>query len=130
MQGGQPVVVNTARDAADLLAPLIADAAEERVAVIHLGPEREMLHLSEASVGGTVTVGLPIRAILAEAMRLGPDGLVVAHNHPSGDHLPSDTDIASTRRLAAVAGELGMTLHDHLVFGGREVSSFRLMGLL
>jgi len=127
---GRPVFVRTARNAADLLAPLLQARAEERVAVLHLGSARELLHLVEAEVGGANRVGLPIRTIIADAIRLGSDGMVVGHNHPSGDARPSEVDISTTRRLAAVAAELGITLHDHLIFGGGEISSFRLLKLI
>lgn len=126
----RPVRIKTAREAADLLAPLLEARGEERVAVLHLGPARELLRVAEAEVGGTNKVGLPIRAIVAEAIRLGSDGIVVAHNHPSGDASPSEVDIGSTRRLAAVTAELGITLHDHLIFGAGAVISFRLLKLL
>ena len=125
------ILVRTARDAADLLGPRLAGRAEERVAVLHLGPERQLLHLAEDEVGGTTQVGLPIRAIVEAAIRLGSDGIVVAHNHPSGDPTPSEVDISSTRRLASVASELGIVLHDHLIFGrGEAVNSFRALRLL
>ena len=130
MPEAKPDLIHTARDAANLLGPLLIGRAEECVAVLHLGPARELLHVAQAEVGGTAKVGLPIRAIVAEAMRLGSDGIIVAHNHPSGDATPSQVDIGTTRRLAAVAAELGITLHDHLIFGGDEVSSFRLLRLL
>jgi DNA repair protein RadC len=130
MREDGPTFVKTARDAADLLAPLLDGMAEERVAVLHLGPGRELLHIAQAEVGGTTRVGLPIRAVVEEAIRLGADGIVVAHNHPSGDASPSEVDIGSTRRLAAVTAELGITLHDHLIFGAGQVTSFRLLRLL
>jgi DNA repair protein RadC len=131
MREGEIIVVRTARDAANLLAPLLAGRAEERVAVLHLGRERQLLHLGQGEVGGTTQVGLPIRSIVEEAIRHASDGILVAHNHPSGDPTPSAADINSTRRLATVTTELGIVLHDHLIFGrAEEISSFRLLGLL
>jgi DNA repair protein RadC len=38
--------------------------------------------------------------------------------------------VAATRKLAAVAAELGISLHDHLVFAGPDCRSFRALGLL
>jgi DNA repair protein RadC len=55
---------------------------------------------------------------------------VLAHNHPSGDATPSDSDRRSTRRLATAAEALDCTVLDHLVFAGGECASLRQLGYL
>ena len=75
-------------------------------------------------------VALPIRAIVADALRLDSAGLILAHCHPSGDPEPSAADIAATRRLSEMGAQLGLSLHDHLIFAGGECRSFRALGLL
>ena len=121
--------VRTARDAAELLAPLVAGAATERVAVAYFDGERRLVALRHADGRMAGEVGLPVRAILAEALDVGAAGLVVAHNHPSGDPTPSDADRAATRLLSDTARQLGIALHDHLIFG-RECRSMRALGLI
>ena len=69
-------------------------------------------------------------AIFEAALNHDAAGLIVAHNHPSGDPAPSRADIAATHRFAATAADLGITLHDHLIFAGAETRSFRELGLL
>ncbi len=54
----------------------------------------------------------------------------VVHNHPSGDPTPSRADIAMTREVAEAGKALGITLHDHLIIGGRGHASFKSLGLL
>ena len=122
-------LVSTARDAAELLAPLVAGAATERVAVAYFDPERRLVALRHADGRMAGEVGLPVRAILAEALDVGAAGIVVAHNHPSGDATPSEADRAATRLLTETARHLGITLHDHLIFG-RECRSMRGLGLI
>lgn len=58
------------------------------------------------------------------AILSGSAGLLLAHNHPSGDPEPSMEDIALTRRLAAAGSLLGIEILDHLILGeaGRFVS--------
>jgi DNA repair protein RadC len=124
------MIIGTARDAADLLEPVFASASRERLAVLHLDGERRMLALDEAPVDKVDSVGLPVRAIIAKALDLGASGVVIAHNHPSGDPRPSQSDIAATRRLADTAAGVGIRLHDHLIFAGRSCRSFRQLGLL
>lgn len=122
--------VATASDAARLLAPLFAAARGEKLAVAHLDAGRALLAVEEPAAGGAGHVDLPIRAIIVRALDLGAEGLILAHNHPSGDPSPSRADIAATRRFAATADALGIRLFDHLIFAGGDCRSFRALGLL
>ncbi len=124
------MIVDTAHAAADLLRPLFAEARGERLAVAHLDAGRRLLALDEEVGRGTDSMVFPMRAILAAALARDTAGLVVAHNHPSGDPRPSPADIAATCRLAEAADRLGIRLHDHLVFAGADCRSFRALGLL
>ena len=124
------MIVATARAAADLLAPVFADASGEKLAVLHLDAERRMIALEEHAVSGDDEIVLPMREIFAAALRHGAAGMVIAHNHPSGDPRPSRADKAATQRLAETADTLGIRLHDHLIFAGGESRSFRELGLL
>lgn len=122
--------MDTARAAAEMLAPLFADARDERLAVAHLDAGRRLLALDRDVAFGADSVALPVRAIIGAALAREAAGLVIAHNHPSGDPDPSPADIAATRRLAETADRLGIRLHDHLVFAGGACRSFRALGLL
>jgi DNA repair protein RadC len=122
--------IATAEDAARILAPMFAAAEAERVVVIHLDAEQNLLGMTMEAAGEADDVALPVAAIAASALRLGAEGIVVAHNHPSGNPEPSDADREATRRLAEVLRSIGVRLIDHLVLGGGETSSFRAMGLV
>jgi DNA repair protein RadC len=122
--------VATARDAADLLAPLFAESEREKLVVLHLDSNRRLIEVDEHPAGAADETGLPLRAIFAAGLRHGAEGLVIAHNHPSGDPEPSRADIEATRRLAEMAAALDMRLHDHLIFAGGQCRSFRELGLL
>lgn len=119
----------TARDAADYLARLLAGAPEERLVILYLSGQGDLLHVDEVE-GVVDEVGLPLRPIVAQALRYDADALILGHNHPSGNTTPSVADIEATRRLAQVASELGISLHDHLIVTEGEVLSFRAEGLL
>jgi DNA repair protein RadC len=125
-----PIRIETARDAADLLEPTFTGAARERLAILYLSADRTVLCVSETRLGEEVSIELPVRAIIAEALRLDAAGLILAHNHPSGDPMPSAADQAATRNLIRVAGDLGIQVHDHLIFAGPHCRSFRALGLL
>ncbi len=120
------MIVDTARQAAELLAPHCAAASSGAVAVLHLGSDRRLLDTSLAQVES----GLPVRDILAAALRNGTDSVIVGLARPAGDAMPSEADRADARRLADAAGALGVRLTDMLIFAGEDCRSFREIGLL
>jgi DNA repair protein RadC len=132
LRGGKtPLMqIQTASDAAALFAPYFAGAVGERVAAIHLDKLHAMIALTLEEPGGAHETDLPIGPLLARALRVGADAIIVAHNHPSGDPTPSEADIAATRRLADAASAVSVRLFDHLIFAGGECRSFRALGLL
>jgi len=126
-----PLKLDGLAAARDFFAGCFAEVDERRESlwVAHVDDHAHCLHLSchEGDEGG---LDFPLRNIIADAAEHGSAGIVLAHNHPSGDARPSDSDCRATRRLAAAAEALDCTLVDHLVFAGDECTSFRRMGLL
>lgn len=106
-----------------------SDPSRESLWVAHLDDEARCLHLSRHD-GDETGAAFPIREIIADAAAHGSAGIVLAHNHPSGDARPSDSDCRATRRLATVAEAIDCVLLDHLVFAGSDCASFRRLGLL
>jgi DNA repair protein RadC len=123
------MAIVTARDAADLLAPLFADRPGETLAALYLDAGRNEIAVDQRAAAEDA-IALPIRDILRAALDHNATGLILAHSHPSGDPRPSQADIEATRRLAETAASLGIVLHDHLIFAGGDCRSFRELGLL
>jgi len=123
--------IASAGEAAAILAPYFEGADEERVAVLHLDGEGRLIGVTHELSGEPDSVPMPVRTILVSALRLGAEGIVVAHNHPSGDPSPSEADRDATRRLAEGCRALAIRLVDHLIFAaGAESRSMAEMGLL
>ncbi len=106
-----------------------ADPKQEHLWVAHVDGDACCVHLTRHD-GDADGAALPIRDIVADAARHGSKGLILAHNHPSGDPSPSATDKSITRRLALVGEAMDVTILDHLVIAGSECRSMRQMGLL
>jgi DNA repair protein RadC len=75
--------------------------------------------------------------VLREVIREGAQSFVVAHNHPTGDPLPSSADARVTQNLRAAAEAVGLLLADHLIVGDPMIDpckvgyySFRTAGRL
>jgi DNA repair protein RadC len=105
------------------------DPKRESLLVAHVDDAARCLHL-ERYDGNENGADFPLRRIIADALTHGSAGLILAHNHPSGDSTPSESDRRVTRRLASAAEALDCTVLDHLVFAGRDCTSFRRIGLL
>ncbi len=109
----------------------LADSRPDRESlwVAHLDDEARCLHLSRHP-GDETGADFPIRQILSDAVIHKSAGIVLAHNHPSGDARPSNSDCRATRRLASAAEAIDCAIVDHLVFAGKHCTSFRQLGLL
>jgi DNA repair protein RadC len=105
------------------------DPARESLWVAHVDEKARCIHLSRHK-GDEFGLDFPLRDIIADAALNGSAGIVLAHNHPSGDPTPSQSDFRATRRLASAAEALDCFILDHLVFAGADCVSFRQLGLL
>jgi DNA repair protein RadC len=98
--------------------------------VAHLDERARCIHL-ERYEGDETAAAVPVRSIVADAARIGSAGVVLAHNHPSGDPSPSLADCRATRTLALAGETIDLVVVDHLIFAkGAECRSMRRMGLL
>ena len=103
---------------------------EERLHVVFYDAWNRYLHDRTIAVGSTDEISLRARWLLQEAFSLKAHGIVLAHNHLSGVCRPSESDVDSTLRLAALCREVDITLIDHLIFTRHRGFSMRLGGYL
>ena len=90
----------------------------------------KVLGILNVSTGGvTGTVADP-RVIFVAAIKAGATGLIVAHNHPSGNLIASQSDIELTRRLKEAGKVLEIQLLDHLIVTTEGYFSFADEGLI
>jgi DNA repair protein RadC len=75
------------------------------------------------AIGSLTSVDVHPREVFKAAVLMSAAGIIIAHNHPSGDPTPSDADIVLTQRLMAASTVLGIPLVDHIVIGAGD--SFR-----
>ena len=70
------------------------------------------------------------REVVKRALELSATAVILMHNHPSGDPTPSQADIQMTQQIVAVAGPLGIAVHDHLIVGKDGHASLRALKLM
>ena len=115
--------INEVEDAVEIIASHIRLYETESFMCLHLSARNDVLRVEEISKGGMDWVGIQPRDVFRQALREGAYGIILGHNHPSGDPEPSGADIAITRKLSEAAGILGLRLLDHVIIGdGRHVS--------
>ncbi len=83
--------------------------------------------LSRGTVSGTL---ITPREVYVEALKLRAVRIVLIHNHPSGDPLPSSPDMEFTARILAAGEMVGIELADHIIIGDKTYFSFREQGLM
>ena len=112
---------------------LFAPLGNERVEVMvfaYLTDDQRLLGIRHTRSASVDSLDLPVREVATDALAFGAHGVVMAHNHPSGDPTPSSADRDATRLLARALDPLGVRLLDHLVIAREGSVSFRKLGLL
>ncbi|MBW2730788.1 MAG: DNA repair protein RadC [Deltaproteobacteria bacterium] len=112
------------------LAPQLLDLRQERFLVLALDARHRPLRIWPVARGSATSVEVHPREVLGPLIRHGAVATVVAHNHPSGDVLPSADDRSLTNRLKAACDLVGIPLLDHLIVAGSDYLSFADQGLL
>lgn len=82
------------------------------------------------SVGGIAGAAVLPRDVFMPMFRHGASAFALAHNHPSGDDVPSQEDVIMTNALTRAGVSLGLPLVDHLVVARSSFTSMRDVGLL
>lgn len=112
---------------ADIL-PLLSDIAthrQEHFIVLSLDSGRRLITKRVVFIGTISAVLAHPREVYAGAIADMAAGIVVAHNHPSGDPTPSEQDITTTQQLIAAGQILSVKLYDHIIVADRRHYSFR-----
>jgi DNA repair protein RadC len=107
------------------------DGAQERTGALFVNARNRLLKDDPDIYRGTLDRAVvEPREILKRALLVNAAGIILYHNHPSGDPSPSREDRDFTRRLSAAAESVGVRLLDHVVVGRAGCVSFRESGLL
>jgi DNA repair protein RadC len=117
---------------ADIL-PLLNDIAvhrQEHFIVLSVDSGRKLITKRIVFIGTVDAVIAHPREVYAGAVLDFAVGIIVAHNHPSGDPRPSKQDISTTQQLVAAGQILGVRLYDHVIVAGEEHYSFSANGMM
>ncbi len=111
------VVLNCTKDVANFFMEELRYEKRELVKVVILNSKNKIIKIENVSLGGTNYAMLEPKDVLAGAIKLNAEKIILVHNHPSGDATPSVEDFDVTKRIELCAKMLGLKLIDHVVIG-------------
>jgi len=125
-----PVRIRTPADVYRIFAERLRGLAVEEFHVLALGSQSQVLADRLVTRGILNSSLVHPREVFRAAILEAAAGMIVVHNHPSGDPSPSADDRAVTRQLVEAGRILDMPVYDHVIVGGDRYVSFAEAGLL
>jgi len=122
--------IRSPADVADRLVLQMGRLEREELRVVVLNTKNVVLRVATVYQGNVSTSLVRIAELFRDAVRLNAAGIIVVHNHPSGDPSPSQQDIRLTRDLVEAGRHMKVTVHDHVIVGASGRTSMRAMGLI
>lgn len=108
----------------------LTDNAREHFIALYLSATNQIIGYAVIGIGTQNRCLVNTVEVFQKAVLLGAYGLIVAHNHPSGNPTPSPEDKSITERLGKGAELLGIKFLDHIIFTDEGHFSFNEMRLL
>lgn len=122
--------VLASEDVFEILQSKIGDLPHEEFWMLLLNRANKIIGQVRLTQGGTGQTVVEIPMILKTAIDKLATGIIVGHNHPSGNTEPSQQDISVTQKLAAACKIVDISFLDHLIIGHKNYYSFADNGLL
>jgi len=122
--------IRSSKDVADIFQPLLSDLLHEEFWILFLNRSNKVINrmkLSQGGISGTVT---DVRLVMKEAIECLASGIIVCHNHPSGNLNPSESDSKITQKIKEAGILMDIQLLDHLIISDKDYYSFADNGLL
>ncbi len=126
---GRPYL-NNSEEVLDYLNHAMRGLKHEVFRVIYLSAAHEIVDEESIAAGTATEVPVTPRQIVERAVKGGAAAIVLAHNHPGGEPLPSDEDRALTRETGFTAAVMGVRLLEHLIIAPGGHFSFAAEGIL
>jgi DNA repair protein RadC len=121
--------IQNPEDVFEIVGIEMAALDHEQLRVVLLDTKNRVLRVAMVYQGSVNSAQVRVAEIFKDAIRQNAPGLVVVHNHPSGDPRPSSADISLTTEISRAAQILGIDVVDHLIIGQGDFRSLRRLGL-
>lgn len=118
------VKVSSSKDVVSVFQPILGDLQHEEFWVLFLNRANRVIGKEQISKGGMSGTIADSRMIFKSALDKKALSIILCHNHPSGNHLPSEADKALTRSLHAAGKILEIAVLDHIIITQNSFYSF------
>ncbi len=125
----KPKVI-TSSDAAKIFNPLLSDLPHEEFWILLLNRNNLVLDKMMVSQGGMAGTVIDVRIILRKALENGANSIILCHNHPSGNLIPSEADKEITKKIKEAGKHMDIPVLDHIIIGNGSYFSFADEGLI
>lgn len=123
-------VVKNQQDLLDYLKQTISHKSREVFLAVFLDAKNRVLTARILFTGSLTTSSVYPREVVISALQHNAAAVIFAHNHPSGDVEPSDSDVRITRKLCLALHTVGIVVHEHMIIGRQKYYSFAAHGLI
>ncbi len=103
---------------------------KEKLRGLYLNARNHVIYKEDISIGTQTANLVSVSDILRPAIEYAAVGVIIVHNHPSGDPDPSDEDIEITKKVVEATKLFDITLLDHVIVGKDGFRSLNEMGLM
>jgi DNA repair protein RadC len=124
------VPYGSSRDVVAAYGRRLVDQVDERVIAVVLDTRQRPVAERLLATGDPLECAVGVRQVFALAVREGGAGILLVHNHPSGDPAPSPADVELTAALTAAGRALDLPLIDHVIVAQDGWFSFLDSGML
>ena len=122
--------ISSPEDIAEFVRTHLGTAQRECLMILYLNDANRLAHHVIVSEGTVDRAPFYPREILKTAFLRNATGLIMVHNHPSGDPIPSENDHRITSRMEKLAAEFEIKVYDHLIVTPHKVFSLKTGRLL
>ena len=122
--------IRSSKDAYWTVASQLMDLTTEEFWVVICNRANKVLDKIRLSAGGMHGTVVDVKVLMKLALNKGASGILIAHNHPSGNLSPSEEDRSLTRKIQQAATLLDIRLLDHIIVAGNKYTSFADEGWL
>jgi len=122
--------ISSSKDVFYLFQPLLGDLPHEEFWILILNRSNQVVDKVRISQGGISGTVIDTRMILRNAIEKLASGLILCHNHPSGNTQPSEPDKKITEKIQNAANFMEINLLDHIIIADKSFFSFADEGIL
>ncbi len=122
--------IKSTTDLVELMQDKIANIPHEEFWAVFVSQSSAILGMEIIGKGGLTSTSVDVRMIMKRALELRATGILLCHNHPSGNVKPSSQDIAITSQINDAATLLNITILDHLILNNDNFFSFNAEGMI